>query len=269
MVLDKLSGPVFQKPDSPSGPDSESSENALLGFDQEKLRFLAEKKPVVYELLSHLKGGESPYRGEIAEMESMMNAPSAGAQFADDTISILRARENEATDEKTDREYLEHKLRGGILVDLGCGDGVMVYTAEEYGAAGYIGVDKYQFNTRHQTRMFESNAKQIELMPREIESVKIQFDMLDFVSRLPDNSVNFTMNGIDEVIIHHGLPYQKVLAKEIARALKKGGVIFGNNWQPIQNQMDVDAAELKLEKHKFVSNKFGSALGYLSFEKPE
>lgn len=50
--------------------------------------------------------------------------------------------------------------------------------------------------------------------------------MLDFVARLKDNSTNFTINGIDRLIIR-STRYEKALAREIVRATRINGLIFG------------------------------------------
>lgn len=57
--------------------------------------------------------------------------------------------------------------------------------------------------------------------------MQIRADMLDFVSRIKDSSVNIVINGIDEYIISVK-KYHEALAQEIFRVTKKNGVIFGN-----------------------------------------
>lgn len=61
---------------------------------------------------------------------------------------------------------------------------------------------------------------------RAMEALNVKTDMLNFVARLPDNSVNFCLNGIDYYIIERDA-YREALFKEIKRATKINGVIFG------------------------------------------
>ena len=60
--------------------------------------------------------------------------------------------------------------------------------AQEMGVSKYIGVDK--FNVR-------ANEQQTQT------SEYVSEDMLQYTTNLPDNSENFTLNGIDESIIYY------------------------------------------------------------------
>ena len=55
----------------------------------------------------------------------------------------------------------------------------------------------------------------------------VQDDMLLFASRLPDESVNFIMNGLDIFVIGE-TKYRERLNFELERATEKGGLIIGN-----------------------------------------
>lgn len=83
---------------------------------------------------------------------------------------------------------------------------------------------------------YESRLKQAEHFRKgarmadnsETQLVMVQSDMLDFIARMPDNSGNFTLNGIDTYIID--LPvYHKALADELERVTAVGGIIFGDH----------------------------------------
>jgi hypothetical protein len=61
-----------------------------------------------------------------------------------------------------------------------------------------------------------------------MRAIMVQGDMLDIRSRLPDNSANFTINGIDTWIIENSA-YHQALARELERATVPGGIVFGMN----------------------------------------
>lgn len=54
----------------------------------------------------------------------------------------------------------------------------------------------------------------------------INDDMLKFVSKLPDKSTNFLINGIDDSIIRNNKYWEK-LSKELYRATEDSGIITG------------------------------------------
>lgn len=123
-------------------------------------------------------------------------------------------------------KVLKNKLDDEILVDLGCGRQPVIELAEKVGARVLIGVDRYSIGSENDS---PSPQKVVEEPIRENgQTVLVREDLLKFVSHIPDNSANFTINGIDDDIIKNK-DYQKALAKEIIRATKKGGIIFGKN----------------------------------------
>ena len=49
---------------------------------------------------------------------------------------------------------------------------------------------------------------------------------LKFISQMPSDSCNITINGIDQVMVFHDR-YHRSLGREIKRVLRPGGVAFG------------------------------------------
>jgi len=123
--------------------------------------------------------------------------------------------------------YLREKLKGKWLLDLGSGSGGMKDVARILGVSRYIGVDKYPGRK-------ESGSGYKDIVLKEsangstIEVAVASGDMLQFIARLPSESVNITINGIDVSIINDE-SYYKALATEIARVTPSGGIVFGVN----------------------------------------
>ena len=121
-------------------------------------------------------------------------------------------------------DYLVSKVKGNIVVDLGGTN--MRRFASALGAKAYIGVDKFAYEEEHPRNAY------VDLTPTErkkdTDIISVKNDMLDFVSRLPDDSVCIIMNGIDGEIIRSD-EYHTALAKEIMRVTKKDGLAFGRN----------------------------------------
>lgn len=130
------------------------------------------------------------------------------------------------------REYLTDKLNSGILIDVGGGGGEYIAElAKKSGVSKYINVDLY--SKRNSTDPFNGkiinrNYRRLsdEEKVRQMDDIQVDSDMLDFVSRLPDNCANFAVNGIDTYVIDSN-KYRDVLFNEIVRATKVGGIIFG------------------------------------------
>ena len=80
----------------------------------------------------------------------------------------------------------------------------------------------------------------------------IKEELLAFTSRIPDGSVNFTINGIDLNLISSDR-YFEALWREIARATEPGGVVFG------VNASDMDSMN---ELYGFERFHFGSLNAY-------
>jgi len=139
------------------------------------------------------------------------------------------------------RDYFKKKLFDQILVDVGGGGSnqVMRNLAKKFGVKTYINVD-----IAHGGKLAPHIAKHKEpqvndfwqLPPEErtkpMDEYLVTADMLDFVARLPNNSCNFALNGIELEVLSLGQPelgteYGKALFAEIVRATKVDGTIFG------------------------------------------
>lgn len=156
------------------------------------------------------------------------------------------------------RKTVKETLKNSVLVDLGCGEFLMESLASQFGAKGYIGVDKYFARgqlpidpTKNQIEEliaarpnFKASVAEARLHGTDVGFTRA--DMLDFVSRLPENSVNFTLNGIDIQILGNELSrsenimdnYRQTLAKEILRATRQNGIIFGSNFGAVSMWFD-------------------------------
>ena len=134
-------------------------------------------------------------------------------------------------------ELFREKLNGEVLVDPGGGN--LPFFASHFGARAYIGVNR-SFNTQVNTIGSDR------IIDREKEGdtdlIILEGDMLEFVSRINSDSVNFVMNGVDFSIIQDER-YNQAIAKEMIRATKPGGLIFGRSAFPISNFMN--SAETK------------------------
>jgi hypothetical protein len=135
---------------------------------------------------------------------------------------VLSFVDNFKADERA-RRFLRQKLQGTTLVDLGCGDYLLSRgrtLAKEFGVSTYLGVDK---------AIKEGD------IPNSVDGMKIFLkseDMLVFVSKLPNNSANFMIHGIDRTILQR-TEYVDMLIQEISRAIKEDGVFFGGYSEPI------------------------------------
>lgn len=204
----------------------------------------------VKRLFQHLKKGESQYEALLHEalLRGREGEGTAQDSFAQGLIDDLHAQNSSKLPEY---EILLKKLKGSILVDLGGGRlSRMLPIAETFGASGYVNVDRHitgnfgsvmydpalnQYEKFWDERRAMSGWEGLEFTTS-IEPAIVYADMLDFVARLPDNCVNFTANGIDKDILGYGpehTDYKAALAREIVRAMKPDGIIFGRNLQAI------------------------------------
>ncbi len=151
-------------------------------------------------------------------------------------------RETPLASKEAVKTYFASKLRGNILVDLGCGRedksvDAMLWLARYSKAQSYIGVDAnygggeiedpftaIRRDKKRQLDFWVPNTKE-KAIPQELT---VRAHMLDFISRLPDNSANFAFNGIDPDIIPDN-DYLMALMDEFVRATRVGGIVFGKN----------------------------------------
>jgi len=128
-------------------------------------------------------------------------------------------------------DIFENKLKGRVLVDLGCGQHMQsaignAYTlnlARKFQVKSYIGIDK----------LIKLNDLE-DFNSKNLDAIIVKADMLDFVSKLSDNSVNFTINGIDGVVILDSDKYARAVAAEMVRATLSNGIIFGIRSEPTE-----------------------------------
>ncbi len=124
-------------------------------------------------------------------------------------------------------KFLRDKLENKTLVDLGYGaNNIHLNAIKNLNIKKYIGVEKNlskiygaDERVRSLTEFFKKS---------DIKSEIHEQDMLKFVARLPENSANFLINGIDSSIIGNE-EYWKYLVREIHRATETNGIITGVN----------------------------------------
>lgn len=138
--------------------------------------------------------------------------------------------------QKETQEYFRKKLANKILIDLGCGSDmdfswydVMADIAKSMGVATYIGIDK------HIERSDEDNLYRNLVRGNETKRfspmrvILLKGDMLDLVSKLENDTANFTINGINSEVLTNPDEYSIALAREIKRTLEPNGIVFGCN----------------------------------------
>lgn len=149
---------------------------------------------------------------------------SLGTCFSDGWSQMLH--DNEA---KEIVDFLKEKLQGLPVVDLGSGTSSSVESlAVELGASDCIQVDRF-INERFKLEpLINLRADSRNVKQKETYTALVQADMLDFISRMPDGSANFFINGIDRLIIENR-DYHEALTVELTRATPIGGIICGIN----------------------------------------
>jgi hypothetical protein len=155
------------------------------------------------------------------------------------------------------RAFFKEKLQGEILIDIGGGQGrTMPEFAKKFGARLYINVDEHHGELEGAPNPQVGKPAKIDYwrLPksertRPMEAIDVKADMLDFVARLPDNSCNFVVNGINmEVIISDD--YREALIEELMRATKVGGIMFGitsDIWRKSDPRFKNVAGKLELD----------------------
>jgi len=128
--------------------------------------------------------------------------------------------------QKLDQLFRDH-LSSSVLIDLGGGREFMKRIAYKYSVSTYINVDR---NPSYVDSKISANplvAAQ-DVSAQNLRQIRVKSDMLDFVSRLRPNAVNFVLNGIDELIIDNH-KYHQALARELMRVAQEGSLIFGKD----------------------------------------
>jgi len=198
------------------------------------------------EFLSYDHPGDGEVQGVIAREEQAAQAwdPSIWCVHTGGIWTDI-AYDDEKFAESRAKEYLSQKLKGKILVDLGCGPDPRPSVAGKFGADTYIGVDKFNVGERDDNRApkpdpFTNVSKKSPEKARKYsegaDSILVRADMLDFVSRLPSNSVNFMMDYVNGDIINRD-EYVEAVVEELARATEEGGVVLMYSSEPFAREI--------------------------------
>lgn len=165
---------------------------------------------------------------------------------------------------RIDKEVMQlfkKSISGNTLCDLGSAGGRLDYLANTLSAGIYISVDNFaggqsikelidQTVDKPRTREFREPTFDgtIGNLEGVLPILDVRADMLDFVSRLKDSSVNIMINGIDGDVIPPK-EYHELLAKELLRVLKVDGLIFGNNSDCLNILNRMISNDTELQKH--------------------
>ena len=150
------------------------------------------------------------------------------------------------------------------VINLGGG---FMEMSKEFDYKVLIGVDKYPESdnsiSAQADKVHREESDQL-YAERQIQGGTKEFvvkmDMLDFVSRLPDDSNEFlTINGIDQNIVEDE-EYVRTLAMEIVRTTKPGGMMFGVDsfvFEFIKNDERVEEIQNEDKHYIFKKNEEG------------
>ena len=145
------------------------------------------------------------------------------------------------------RRWLNEKLNGQTLFDLGCGlkrsRTTMMQIAQDCGVARYVGVD-YAPAGLNQTAPFKEESFFVGKMQASV----VQGDMLTTVAALRPGSANFVLNGTTIVI---NKKYETAIFKELVRATVPGGVMFGHGMMYYEEVMHDPALVQRYEIDMF------------------
>lgn len=158
--------------------------------------------------------------------------------------------------------FKEH-LSGDVLVDLGAGsEKVMEELSKKFGVRTYVKVDKF-YKLQSSMTIAGTDIAYKELEADRLHLITVNSDMLDFISRVRDNSGSFVLNGIDDYVIN-SVKYQEMLAREIIRATRSKGIIFGINSDSVSYYLAADSRIEKIDSSSFFPS---SAAGAFFFRK--
>lgn len=152
---------------------------------------------------------------------------------------LVRHLTSEYVDKET-REFVAQKMKGGVVLDLGCGGANdTVELSRQLGARRYMGVDVKlpvlsHFGIEVSRPVDHGNLKPSE-RPVRLEKnadgsiVFIESDMLNLAARLETESVDVIFIAGIEGNYRETEEYRKFLNTEIERILKKGGIVINYN----------------------------------------
>ncbi len=171
-------------------------------------------------ILDHGRVVPSEYLALIASQETRDNAERfQRTEYSEKWLDLLGTRA------ETVRNFFKQKITGHPLIDLGGGMGIMRNVALEFGPTEYINVDRQHYENLPPNPLEIRHSAPLANNPDALE-IDVHADMLDFVSRLKEGVSSFTLNGIDYSIVDNP-KYHAALAREILRATRKHGLIFG------------------------------------------
>ena len=126
-------------------------------------------------------------------------------------------------------EFFRDRLKDRVLISLGAVEIPLSKALASAPPKVIIHVDRYDHRIGPREAPLDPFAvTQVRHEPDEPLQWNIKADMLDVLSRIPSDSVNVELDGIDTVIIPDE-EYHRVLAQELVRVLRPGGVLFGNH----------------------------------------
>lgn len=142
---------------------------------------------------------------------------------SDANYSIIWSEVINTENENAVRDFLRRHLSGQVLIDFGGGTSAMSNLASEFGCSIYVNVDRAPYGEEEKPNpLVPAYHRQV----GDTMNLHVHADMLDFISRVKENSVNCIINGIDVIIVDDS-KYHEALAREMIRVTKKGGLIFG------------------------------------------
>jgi SAM-dependent methyltransferase len=126
------------------------------------------------------------------------------------------------------------KLSGGVLLDLGCGEvgsrRAFQRFVMSYEPRAYVGVDHnlaYGIGPYEEIEDFgitmPFDARERSVLP----GMLVRGDILEVLEKLPSDSMNVALNGMDDHMIAAGGDYGKAVAQEVVRVARPGGVVLG------------------------------------------
>jgi len=232
-----------------------------------------ERKVTTFDdLMDHERVVPADYQKLILLQEQRTKENSGrfmDTHYSDNWSVVFNSKGEYAKLTEQELQYFKERLQGQALVDLGGGSGGVMFdlAANLARAQMYINVDRGRFHPNKPPNPLEPT----DIIPSQDQSrfiVKVKADMLDFISRMKDGSANFAINGIDSIIVSDPR-YNEALAKELVRATRSGGLIFGLESEALLILRDqINKGEVNLREH-VVPKEISTMMREHIFEKPE